>query len=110
MVVAAILDFFAQESYASYCIVSRLCHRTTRFSSATPRETQDQGKSRQMTTSLQQWTNWISALEVILQEADLNHEHLFGIHLNSAIEVAERQLAGMTGGPKADQPPPGEVG
>lgn len=41
-------------------------------------------------------------LEAILQEADLNHEHMFGIHLNSAIEEAETRLASIIGGPNPD--------
>jgi hypothetical protein len=68
-----------------------------------------QSKINQMTTSSEQWTNWISALEVMLQQADLNREHLFGIHLNSAIEVAEGQLAGKAADPKADQLPSGDA-
>lgn len=62
-----------------------------------------------MTISSEQWTTWISALEVMLQQADLNREHLFGIHLNSAIELAESRLAKIATDPKADQLPSGDA-
>ena len=62
-----------------------------------------------MTISSEQWTNWISILESILQEADRHNEHMFGIHLNSAIEAAEARLASIIAGPKKDQRPPDEI-
>lgn len=62
-----------------------------------------------MTISSEQWTNWISTLESILQEADRNYEHMFSIHLNSAIEAAEIRLASIIAEPKKDQRPPDEI-
>lgn len=62
-----------------------------------------------MTISSEEWTNWISTRESILQEADRIYEHMFGIYLNSAIEVAETRLASTIAGPNKDQHPLDEI-
>jgi hypothetical protein len=59
--------------------------------------------SGDLTVSSQQWSHWIAALDAILQEADHHQEHIFGIHVNQAIEVAEARLAAVIDGPKPDQ-------
>lgn len=41
-----------------------------------------------------QWERWLSILEDILHEADVNQEYLFAIHVNSAIEeIRENKIS-----------------
>lgn len=43
-----------------------------------------------------QWERWLSILEDILHEADVNQEYLFAIHVNSAIEeIRENKISDL---------------
>ena len=58
-----------------------------------------------MVISTKQWTDWIGTLDTILSEADRHQEHMFGIFLQQAIEVAEKRVAESVGVPQPDQHP-----
>lgn len=48
----------------------------------------------QMGIQKDQWERWLSILEDILHEADVNQEYLFAIHVNSAIEeIRENKIS-----------------
>lgn len=56
-----------------------------------------------MTVSERQWTDWLSVLEEMLQQADVHSEHIFAIHLNSAIETAYARLGKEKSAPNFNQ-------